>query len=69
METKAYARLRVDNDFMCERNLDLNTWECKGCPYYYLAGETGRLPKCLMSEVKEWTLYQIEVKDDKERNN
>lgn len=63
--SQAFARLKVENDFMCERNFDCNKWDCEGhCNYFYMGGMSGKLPCCLKRDVRDWTLYRIEVEHE-----
>ena len=63
--SKAYARLQVENDFLCERGFDVSKWECEGkCQYFYMGGMSGRLQCCLKREIRDWTLYRIEVEHE-----
>ena len=64
--SKAFERLKIDNEYTCERHLNLNWWECKECPYFYAGGSTGRMACCLLHNMKEWVLYHIDISEDKE---
>lgn len=62
--SEAYSRLKVENEFMCKRNFDVNTWDCKSCPYFYKGGISGAVSMCLKKEIRDWTLYRIEVENE-----
>ncbi len=57
--SKAFARLKVEHEYLCDRKIqDVNRWGCKGCEYYY--EHSGYIvSRCLKSEIKDWMLYQI----------
>ena len=57
---KAFARLKINNDFICENNFDLNIYCCGECEYYYVGGASGIFPMCLKKEIRDWTLYKLE---------
>lgn len=57
--SKAFARLDVDHKFLCERKVDCNRWNCKGCDYYYEHSEY-HASRCLKKDLRDWTLYQID---------
>ena len=62
--SEAYSKLKVENDFMCERKLNVNPWDCKKCPYLYRGGDKGLVTRCLLKEIRDWTLYRIEVEHE-----
>ena len=57
-------RMKIVNDFMCERNLDVIAFDCKGCSYFYNGGRSRRISRCLKREIRDWTLYRIEVEHE-----
>ena len=57
---KAFARLKINNDFICENNSDFNIYCCGECEYYYEGGAIGTCPMCLKKEIRDWTLYKLE---------
>ena len=57
---RAAQRLKIERDFMCERNLDVNTWDCRECPYYYKEIYKPCAGHCLLQNIKYWTLYHME---------
>ena len=59
--SRAFDRIKLQNDFACEKKIkDVNQWGCKDCPYYYLH-EGYPVSRCLKKEIKEWALYRTEV--------
>ena len=59
---KAFARLKINNDFKCKNNFDFNTYYCGECEYYYVGGASGIFRMCLKKEIRDWTLYKLEKK-------
>ena len=62
---QACIKLKVENQFLCKRNRKyVNPWDCKTCSYLYQAGDQGLITRCLLKEIRDWTLYRIEEKTE-----
>lgn len=59
-DEKAYQRLKIANEFRCDRGVD---WEskgiCNGCEYFYI-DERINVSRCLKRNISDWARYHIE---------
>ena len=53
---KAYARLKTENDFYCNKNVQTK-FDCIGCEYMY---EVNGVIKCLKKNIRDWVLFRID---------
>lgn len=60
--SEAYDRIKIKHDFHCKKNRDYPVWwDCKKCKYFYTNND--HASKCLMYEIRDWTLFHIGRKD------
>lgn len=57
-----FARFRVINDMSCQHGLQHWDRVCRSCPYYY--ENENRTISCLKEDIRNWTLYQIDKREE-----
>ena len=60
-KTNLYDRLKVLNDYLCDKEPTL--WDCRGCDYFYVEPDY-RIGRCLRYSIRDWILYHMEENNE-----
>jgi hypothetical protein len=59
-DEKIYQKLRIANEFQCDRHVNSeNRGQCNGCDYFYI-DERISVSRCLKRNISDWARYYIE---------
>ena len=64
-KTRAYERLVLNHEMLCNHTFSPLLCAWRKCEYYYKTTEgTFGIPHCLKADIKNWTLYKMTKSGD-----
>ena len=59
---KAWERLALPPEMLCDKEFSPGLIRCQKCDYYYQTEDDFLVGHCLKEDIREWTLYRIAEK-------